>query len=1317
MKSPIPFLLLALSDVASCCCANPIDNWTSFDAWVATNRDCSRFAAALYPPGMSTVGDFLGVVVFDAQTLPELAALPTEPILSVSARRIRFVETMDEPRRWIVLDATNAAVREVSPPASYETEGWIEDGFGSPPAWLSGDALSTWWNDRDPSRIVPSALLVEAEDWTNYVAALLERTSGSTNAVPRGDPVMPADTNRIAFAAFTAGGTNQPTGWLYSPWPNRETALFRKVTLTDAHWTPLASLVPGDSLAPWTDVPTSPVVPSGGMLRGDAEPATGFYAAAEVQTDSDGDGIPDGMELLAHGSSPYLVDSDGDGLTDADEILRYGTDPGTADTNDDGVPDGTAISKGLDATSFDSDGDGLSDADELLLYMTNPTDPDSDNDGLSDYEEIVLHGSSPFQSDSDGDGLGDRKEVRELGTSPSSHDSDEDGMADSFENHHQSRGLDPIDSADAAGDYDEDGFSNLLESAWGWSHFDAARSNQSASVRMHVFPPGQAPTMKTSSVATPGISAVALGCNGDRSLHIRIPKCVQLGTNTATRTLCWTAAPGVFVGDAELSVAGSMPIPDEDVDLPVWALPAAAGTNAAIRLVKNGSSTNGTLYVSVPRIRSVGLFLSNISSPSAATNLSPGVVGTVCTASDDPLFGKPRATIDPDIVSDGYGMGMMRNAGFILARVSGATPAETKPVDYGRWDGAYRWRHGFELDSGVSRIDVGLDFDLDGELDEDEISHSCNIHVVPVRLTADTDRDGAVAFADRETRSQWEPQRGALLAVDATDEAVATFRPPTSSTLARLVVEKTGVPLPDGWHFSLSFDPSSRVVLFCENAGERMSSLSGGITNGFESVATDDAVFRVACNTSGHLIATPVKAELRLKRGTSIIATDEVHFRPAPLIVPWNTLPLKRLFTAGYPGNLQFPPEIEPAKQICIALAPNQAQWVQDMVQLAAFQLSNSGFWSPVAIDLAHPGATNFAIAFPAAVGVHANEFFCYLNKPNDGNGGNVEATPPLPGYPYGRLLTGVKDNGRVCNAVALLEAQGIQGPAITVPVDWLAVGHVDEVCCFLNANTVMVPSPRLAFDLIAEQVVLHGGNYTNTFVWGVEPADYIHRMQDILFDKVVSSNWTFSDLSATDTTFEAPSGVFHVGNRVYVDTELTRVLSVVANNGRELVTLERGVCGTEPTPHVQTTPLLFLSNVGMSNGFVQAAKDPVLKTAQIKGCLANAIPGLNFVELPVLFMSTSPNKYVAGSANMVNAVVAGSSVYMTDPGCDLFRNAVPVPGATFIGGTNAWQLYHCRMGELHCGSEAERWLPASPPFWKREEFKGWPIEKKGTTP
>ncbi len=71
----------------------------------------------------------------------------------------------------------------------------------------------------------------------------------------------------------------------------------------------------------------------------------------------------------------------------------------------------------------------------------------------------------------------------------------------------------------------------------------------------------------------------------------------------------------------------------------------------------------------------------------------------------------------------------------------------------------------------------------------------------------------------------------------------------------------------------------------------------------------------------------------------------------------------------------------------------------------------------------------------------------------------------------------------------------------------------------------------------------------------------------------------------------------------------------------------------------------------------------------------------------------------------------------MTDPGCDLFRNAVNVPGKVFVGGHDVWTLYHCRMGELHCGSEAERTIPASPPWWQQSDFENWPFEKKEMSP
>lgn len=1314
MIAPRLLVISAIGMAYACRGQTILSDWTSFDDWVSSNRHCSHFAAPLYPPGMTQVGEYLGIIVFDESELPVLSELPCEPVLSIDARRIRLVETMDEPRRWLVLDATNAVVREISPPPSYATESWIQTGFGQPPPWLSGDALSSWWTDRDPSRIMPSALLVNESAWTNYVAALGVCIHGTTNGVSHETIVLPSDTNRIAFAAFSMGSGPEPTGWLYSPWPERDTTVFRKEFLDDPLWTPVVGFVPGDALAPWTDEANGDALSPEPPLRSTMPAATGFYAAAEVQTDSDGDGIPDGMELLAHGSSPYLADSDGDGLSDALEILRYGTDPGNADTNDDSIPDGTAVSLLLDPTALDSDGDGLSDADEILVYATKPDDSDSDNDGLSDYEEVILHGSSPFHSDTDGDGLSDFREVRELGSSPCSCDSDGDGMDDAFESLHLSRGLDPSDPSDGGEDYDDDGFPNAEEAAWGWSHFLVASSNETAAARMHIIQPGKSPIMKTPSVTQSTISATALGRNGSRGLRIRIPKCVQLGTNTATRTLCWTAAPGVFIGDTELASAGSMPIPDEDVELPVWAAPSAAGTNAYIRLVKNGTSTNGAAHVSVPRLRRAKLYLSNLSSSSAATNLAPGVVGTVCTAADDPLFGKPRATIDPLVDPDGYGMDMMRNAGFILARISGATPEETKPVDSRLWNGAYRWRHGFELEPGISRINVGLDFDLDGELDASEITHSCDVHVVPVRLSVDTDRNGAVDAADREGCDRWEPQRGALLAVDAAATDVAAFRPPQESSLARLVVEKTGIPLPDGWFFSLSLNPSGYIVLY-DDDGNRIPH-GDSTTNGFQNIASDDAVFRIASNTSGHQITNPTKIQLRLRRNFGTCATDEVSLRPAPLVVPWNTLPLKRLYTAGIDGGLRFPPEIEPAKQHCIPVSALGGHWVQDMVQMSAFQLSDLGFSPPVSIDLGHDRAGTFATSLPANVGVNAGAFLCYLKQSNNGNGGNVEATPPLPGYPFGRLLTGVGDDGHVCNAVALLEKQGLQGPAITVPVDWLAVGHVDEVCCFLNANTVMVPSPRLAFDLIAEQVVLHGGNYTNTFVWGIEPTDYIHRMQDVLFDYVVPSNWTLSDVSATDTSFDTTYAGFHRGDKLLCGTEVMEVSGIYNDTDGFLVTLLRGQHGTEAASHSTQDPLLCLSSVGFANGFDDTVKAPLPRINEIKSRLRHAIPDLSFIDIPVLFMS-SGIKYVAGSANMVNAVVAGGTVYMTDPGCDLFQNAVPVSGATFVGGTNAWQLYHCRMGELHCGSEAERWLPASPPFWKRPEFKAWPFEKKGTTP
>lgn len=92
--------------------------------------------------------------------------------------------------------------------------------------------------------------------------------------------------------------------------------------------------------------------------------------------DTDGDGLTDGEEVgtwtnvnglnyLNFISDPTKVDSDNDGISDADE-LDIGTNPMVSDTDGDGMPDGRELLKYYtDPTAQDTDGDGPSDAYEI----------------------------------------------------------------------------------------------------------------------------------------------------------------------------------------------------------------------------------------------------------------------------------------------------------------------------------------------------------------------------------------------------------------------------------------------------------------------------------------------------------------------------------------------------------------------------------------------------------------------------------------------------------------------------------------------------------------------------------------------------------------------------------------------------------------------------------------------------------------------------------------------------------------------------------------------------------------------------------------
>lgn len=65
-----------------------------------------------------------------------------------------------------------------------------------------------------------------------------------------------------------------------------------------------------------------------------------FFKMIDLSVDSDGDGLPDGLELLVFKTDPQKRDSTDCGMDDWSKIYLYGLDPTIADNDKDGILDG-----------------------------------------------------------------------------------------------------------------------------------------------------------------------------------------------------------------------------------------------------------------------------------------------------------------------------------------------------------------------------------------------------------------------------------------------------------------------------------------------------------------------------------------------------------------------------------------------------------------------------------------------------------------------------------------------------------------------------------------------------------------------------------------------------------------------------------------------------------------------------------------------------------------------------------------------------------------------------------------------------------------
>jgi len=251
---------------------------------------------------------------------------------------------------------------------------------------------------------------------------------------------------------------------------------------------PLRADTDGDGLPDGLESGVAVALEGVNSLGGVPTEGTAFWAVLDadpssvtdpLNPDTDGDGIPDGIEDVDRDGAvthliggtgtvglgecdPTLADTDGDGLEDGIEE-QIGWSPVDTDTDDGGVMDGAEVL--VDGTDpldpgddrIDSDGDGLYDAVERILG-TDPLDPDTDADGIDDGVEVDFDGrldagdTDPLDPDSDGDGLLDGVEDADGDgqrgadeTDPLDADTDGGGVEDGAE---LEQGTDPLDPND-----------------------------------------------------------------------------------------------------------------------------------------------------------------------------------------------------------------------------------------------------------------------------------------------------------------------------------------------------------------------------------------------------------------------------------------------------------------------------------------------------------------------------------------------------------------------------------------------------------------------------------------------------------------------------------------------------------------------------------------------------------------------------------------------------------------------------------------------------------------------------------------------------
>ncbi|TVR11913.1 MAG: protein-arginine deiminase [Phormidium sp. GEM2.Bin31] len=389
----------------------------------------------------------------------------------------------------------------------------------------------------------------------------------------------------------------------------------------------------------------------------------------------------------------------------------------------------------------------------------------------------------------------------------------------------------------------------------------------------------------------------------------------------------------------------------------------------------------------------------------------------------------------------------------------------------------------------LSRLETSVD-DLSLEDVTDSLPTPSGQSKDPILLYGDTNRNGIVSQDDDvEGRDRWSWKEGMLLPFNQDDDNFNGIpdwqnnRPIDFQRDRELALLRLQVPEP--WQDSPLFLHANHAARPYLRAFQRTHQgwIPIDLTGQTPLIGSGDLVLGMEATEFAHqgwngfAVVTAF-----IPDGDEIVQRDRIAMRVTPWLMQSNLAQPERVFVSPQP-NSRFLPQLQEeieAKNLDLTTDSGQILWMQDTMEIGFMQFPSRGQLHviPAVLNgIRSSGIDGFARTlldrdfgwFSVAAPRSLPEAYSWIDWY-----GNLEVSPPLPGYPWGRIYYGVaNDYSLHPELLDFLDAQQLQAPAVALDTSWLYIGHVDEIVSFIpdgnGSFLALVNSPGAGVEFLED--------------------------------------------------------------------------------------------------------------------------------------------------------------------------------------------------------------------------------------------------------